>query len=368
MTDRAKREDLEARLDLLVDRLRTIEKSHALLRSDPATLVGPWVLLPFFESVLSGRERTPELEASARGLRRDGFLYFGGDVDGAPAFADTDERRRRAGRLLDECEMSDGIAWSGVAPAETGLLPPRSVPVLEWLFGPPARVIGVGLARRSPDLATGELHHRSLPDRLTALALRALPGGPKEIEVWPRHDALPRFGMEELASWAPSRPEDAPDRIDRWRRLTRAALEALGIEPVRVVLQPGECVVLSGDAVHRVVPGAAEGDDDGVLRVAIQFGDSIPYAPLRSDPVLGRYALDPCGWDPPDGDLPYGWYRCERHPDGGAVRLALSHRPTEREAAYLLRHPDVGASRFAAMPAGARLHFELYGRREGREF
>jgi len=335
---------LEARLDSLVERLATIEERHASLRDDGATLSGPWVLLPFFESVLRRERPDRARAATARSLREAGFCGLPADrVDWPPA------QRQRI-----------GARWT---PFGAVAAPVLDAEALEWMFGGSVRPLAA--IRRDVgahgELTAPELELRSLPDRRTALLLLPAGDGSLELDVWPRHPRLPRFDPNGLLAWC----GDAV-AVDRWRTLVAASIEALDLAPRRLTLASDRCIVLAGDTVFRPVPG--RGAPAALLEVALCFGEAIPYAPRRSDSILGRYALDPCGLGGAPEQLHYDVYRCRTESDRAGTRLSLRREPSEREAAYFARYPDVAGSRFAGLPAGARLHYELYGRAEGREF
>jgi len=353
----------------------------------------PWIESPLFEELLAARTVTDREKDLCRRYRRDGYLILDENILDRTDVRTADEYVVRhfdptAGRLLDAWVASPAIR--AIATHE------RVLEVLRLLYGRepvPFQTLNF-LTGTEQATHSDYIHFATLPARFmcgvwVALEDITLAQGP--LHYFPGSHSLPEYDYYDLGiadeylhpsdayvgplDWSNPRTREKYSRYEE--RIARVA-RVHGFAQQQFEVKKGQLLIWSSNLLHG---GSKIMELTTTRRSQVThyfFEDTIPITPMHSNPKAGDYmvrdATNIRTMKPMKrsfGGLPFHEYPSTipgrtRFVFGEAAVPPLSEE--DRARSYFERYPDVAASAYGRTLDGARRHFELAGKTEGRRF
>jgi hypothetical protein len=356
----------------------------------PTTL--PWIESPFFEELLAARRLTPHEKSLCCRYRQDGYLALDENILDPTEVRLADEYVVRhfdpaAGRIVD--------AWRHCPAIRSIAVHDRVLDVLRMLYGRepvPFQTINF-LTGTEQATHSDYIHFSSLPSRFmcgvwVALEDITLAQGP--LHYYPGSQRLPEYDYYDLGiAEEHLHPEDPyrgplnwnnPRTMEKYRcyeELIARIARAHDLKQLQFEVKKGQLLVWSSNLLHG---GSRIAERTSTRRSQVThyyFQDTIPIIPMLSNPKAGDYLLRETidiRTEKPmkrsfDG-LPYEVLPSVI-PGRSRIAIGVPRTPAteeERARAYFERYPDVAESDYGRSLDGARRHFELAGRGEGRTF
>jgi hypothetical protein len=280
-------------------------------RSDPSAIHVPWYDSPFFEAQLAASDAPEERKELARAFRRDGFVVardlvppelidaivarypwlFDPETDfgvapSTDAVIRSDPRRRQD-------------AWFVCEPVKQLACLPAVLELLQFLYGRrplPFQTLNFEIGSEQPPHADS-IHFDCIPSGYMCGVWVALEDMTEEngpLVYYPKSHRLPRVRLEQLGLWPdPDATKAAGPNYALYERYIQAAVDAAGLEPLRLLAPKGSLLIWSSDLVHGGTPIVRAGATRMSQVTHYYFEGCSYYAPILSNAGTCELALKP---------------------------------------------------------------------------